>query len=148
MVRLALLGGDFVIDDMTDWHTGLMFIVFAVLFNIVMMNLLIAILSEEWANVQATQRRYYLQSIAESIRDQDIIEAGKRERWPWSWWQRLGWFAGQPESKRFIHLVQLVEENAVSTSSDTKLGPFSTEQLVASGLTPEAAKLLECGAGR
>jgi WD40 repeat protein len=145
VVRLALLGGDFVIDDMTDWHTGLMFIVFAVLFNIVMMNLLIAILSEEWTNVQATQHLYYLQSIAESIRDQDIIEAGKRERWPWSWWQRLGWFAGQPESKRFIHLVELVEETAVSTSSDTELGPVSTEQLVASGLTPEAAKLLERG---
>jgi len=100
--RLAVLGGDFVISEDTAWDTNMMFIVFTILFNIILLNLLIAILSDIWATIQSRQHLYYLRNLARIINDEDK----KHE----SWRKRCASVAAGLPKKRFIHLVEPAAE--------------------------------------
>ena len=55
-----------------------MFWVFTFLFNIIMMNLLIALLSDQWAEVQEQSRLVYLSNLADVIYEYDVKHEAKR----------------------------------------------------------------------
>ena len=102
-LRLGVLGNDFVIDEQTAWDTSLMFWVFTFLFNIIMMNLLIALLSDQWAEVQEQSRLVYLSNLADVIYEYDVKHEAKQT----GNWKRCTQKRNHvSDHSIFIHLVE------------------------------------------
>ena len=131
-LRLGVLGNDFVIDEQTAWDTSLMFWFFTILFNIIMMNLLIALLSDQWTEVQNESKLVYLSNLAEVIYDYDMQEEATQSK-DWKRCRRCGRaqkFNNVSDPSTFIHLVERQDDEmgsygARGTTTDPDVGAIA-----------------------